>query len=182
MCTAHIRIDRVTAYRQTRLSHDVLCFHLTNEDSIYYFFHDFCTSNTLVTYSLHLANAWSGGFSFDCPIGQSIGELSPCVPRFCYYERNCFVSTQSQTKSMFFGENQEIFLSASSSTPNILKPSLQILIAAFSSRFIWFPQVQLYIRSSSFSSFLSFPQQLQIFELGYHLSIRTSFLPARANL
>ena len=34
MCTAHIGIDRVTAYRQTRLSHDVLCFHLTNEDSI----------------------------------------------------------------------------------------------------------------------------------------------------
>ena len=26
MCTAHIGIDRVTAYRQTRLSHDVLCF------------------------------------------------------------------------------------------------------------------------------------------------------------
>ena len=58
--------------------------------------------NTSVTYSLHLANAGSGGFSFDCPIGQSIGELSPCVPRFCYYERNCFVSTQSRTKSMFF--------------------------------------------------------------------------------
>ena len=55
-----------------------------------------------VTYSLHLANAGSGGFSFDCPIGQSIGELSPCVPRFCYYERNCFVSTQSRTKSTFF--------------------------------------------------------------------------------
>ena len=43
--------DRVTAYRQTRLSHDVLCFHLTNEDSIYYFFHDFCTSNTLLNSS-----------------------------------------------------------------------------------------------------------------------------------
>ena len=55
-----------------------------------------------VTYFLHLANAWSGGFSFDCPIGQSIGELSPCVPRFCYYERDCFVSTQSRTKSTFF--------------------------------------------------------------------------------
>ncbi len=51
MCTAHIGIDRVTAYRQTRLSHDVLCFHLTNEDSIYYFFHDFCTSNTLLNSS-----------------------------------------------------------------------------------------------------------------------------------
>ena len=34
-----IGIDRVTAYRQTRLSHDVLCFHLTNKDSIHYFFH-----------------------------------------------------------------------------------------------------------------------------------------------
>ena len=62
-----------------------------------------------VTYFLHLANAWSGGFSFDCPIGQSIGELSPCVPRFCYYERNCFVSTQSQTKSMFFGKIRRFF-------------------------------------------------------------------------
>ena len=51
MCTAHIGIDRVTAYRQTRLSHDILCFHLTNEDSIYYFFHDFCTSNTLLNSS-----------------------------------------------------------------------------------------------------------------------------------
>ena len=77
-----------------------------------------------VTYSLHLANAGSGGFSFDCPIGQSIGELSPCVPRFCYYERNCFVSTQSRTKSASFGGNQEIFLSVSSSTPDILKPFL----------------------------------------------------------
>ena len=28
MCTAHIGIDRVTAYRQTRLSHDILCFHI----------------------------------------------------------------------------------------------------------------------------------------------------------
>ena len=78
----------------------------------------------LVTHSLHLANAGSGGFSFDCPIGQSIGELSPCVPRFCYYERNCFVSTQFRTKSTFFGGNQEIFLSVSSSTPDILKPFL----------------------------------------------------------
>lgn len=77
-----------------------------------------------MTYSLHLANAGSGGFSFDCPIGQSIGELSPCVPRFCYYERNCFVSTQFRTKSTFFGGNQEIFLSVSSSTPDILKPFL----------------------------------------------------------
>ena len=51
MCTAHIGTDRVTAYRQTGLSHDVLCFHLTNEDSIYYFFHDFCTSNTLLNFS-----------------------------------------------------------------------------------------------------------------------------------
>ena len=58
-----------------------------------------------VTYSLHLANAGSGGFSFDCPIGQSIGELSPCVPRFCYYERDCFVSTQSRTKSTFWGKS-----------------------------------------------------------------------------
>ena len=40
--------------------------------------------NASVTYSLHLANAGSGGFPFDCPIGQSIGELSLCVPRFCY--------------------------------------------------------------------------------------------------
>ena len=55
-----------------------------------------------MTYSLHLANAGSGGFSFDCPIGQSIGELSPCVPRFCYYERDSFVSTQSRTKSQSF--------------------------------------------------------------------------------
>ena len=77
-----------------------------------------------VTYSLHLANAGSGGFSFDCPIGQSIGELSPCVPRFCYYERDCFVSTQSRTKSASFGGNQEIFLSVSSSTPDIFKPFL----------------------------------------------------------
>ena len=51
MCTAHIWIDRVTAYRQTRLTHDVLCFHLTNEDSIYYFCHDFCTSNILLNSS-----------------------------------------------------------------------------------------------------------------------------------
>ena len=51
MCTAYIGIDRVTAYRQTGLGHDVLCFHLTNEDSIYYFFHDFCTSNTLLNSS-----------------------------------------------------------------------------------------------------------------------------------
>ena len=58
--------------------------------------------NASVTYSLHLANAGSGGFSFDCPIGQSIGELSPCVPRFCYYERDCFVSPQSRTKSTFW--------------------------------------------------------------------------------
>ena len=62
-----------------------------------------------VTYSLHLANTWSGGFSFDCPIGQSIGELSPCVPRFCYYERDCFVSTQSRTKSTFWGEIRKFF-------------------------------------------------------------------------
>ena len=97
---------------------------------------DMGASRFLVTYSLHLANAGSGGFSFDCPIGQSIGELSPRVPRFCYYERDCFVSTRSRTKSTFLGENQEIFLSVSSSTPDILNPSLQILIAAFSSRFI----------------------------------------------
>ena len=45
------KLGRVTAYRQTRLSHDVLCFHLTNEDSFYYFFHDFCTSNTLLNSS-----------------------------------------------------------------------------------------------------------------------------------
>ena len=51
MCTAYIRIDRVTAYRQTGLGHDVLCFHLMNENSIYYFFHDFCTSNTLLNSS-----------------------------------------------------------------------------------------------------------------------------------
>jgi hypothetical protein len=51
MCTAYIGIDRVTAYRQTGLGHDVLCFHLTNEDSIDYFCHDLCTSNTLLNSS-----------------------------------------------------------------------------------------------------------------------------------
>ena len=51
MCTAHIGIDRVPAYRQTGLGHDVLCFHLTNEDSINYFCHDLCTSNTLLNSS-----------------------------------------------------------------------------------------------------------------------------------
>ena len=51
VCTAYIWIDRVTAYRQTGLGHDILCFHLTNEDSIYYFCHDLCTSNTLLNSS-----------------------------------------------------------------------------------------------------------------------------------
>jgi DNA-binding response OmpR family regulator len=51
MCTAYIWIDRVTAYRQTGLGHDVLCFHLTNKDSIDYFCHDLCTSNTLLNSS-----------------------------------------------------------------------------------------------------------------------------------
>ena len=51
MCTAYIGIDRVTAYRQTGLGHDVLCFHLTNEDSIDYFCHDPCTPNTLLNSS-----------------------------------------------------------------------------------------------------------------------------------
>ena len=51
MCTAYIGIDRVTAYRQTGLGHDVLCFRLINEDSIYYFCHDLCTSNTLLNSS-----------------------------------------------------------------------------------------------------------------------------------
>ena len=32
MCTAYIWIDRVTAYRQTGLGHDVLCFFLINGD------------------------------------------------------------------------------------------------------------------------------------------------------
>ena len=51
VCTAYIWIDRVTAYRQTGLGHDVLCFRLINEDSIYYFCHDLCTSNTLLNSS-----------------------------------------------------------------------------------------------------------------------------------
>lgn len=38
-------------YRQTGLGHDVLCFRLINEDSIYYFCHDLCTSNTLLNSS-----------------------------------------------------------------------------------------------------------------------------------
>ena len=51
MCTAYIGIDRVTAYRQTGLGHDVLCFYLINEDSIDYFCHNLCTSNTLLNSS-----------------------------------------------------------------------------------------------------------------------------------
>ena len=46
-----IGIDRVTAYRQTGLGHDILCFHITNKDSIDYFCHDLCTSNTLLNSS-----------------------------------------------------------------------------------------------------------------------------------
>ena len=45
------KLGRVTAYRQTGLGHDVLCFRLINEDSIYYFCHDLCTSNTLLNSS-----------------------------------------------------------------------------------------------------------------------------------
>ena len=41
----------VTAYRQTGLGHDVLCFHLTNENSIDYFCHDLCTSTALLNSS-----------------------------------------------------------------------------------------------------------------------------------
>ena len=134
-----------------------------------------------VTYSLHLANAGSGGFSFDCPIGQSIGELSPCVPRFCYYERDCFVSTQSRTKSTFWGKsgNFSFCIKFNSRYPQPFPANIDSCIL-----------ITVHLISAgtaihtvfSFRSFLSFPQQLQIFELGYHLSIRTIFLPARSNL
>ena len=47
MRAAYIGIDRVAAYRQAGLGHDVLCFHLIDEDSIDHFRHVLCTSSTL---------------------------------------------------------------------------------------------------------------------------------------
>ena len=57
MCTAHIGIDRVPAYRQTGLGHDVLCFHLTNEDSVDYFCHDPVSYTHLDVYKRQVEDA-----------------------------------------------------------------------------------------------------------------------------
>ena len=60
----------------------------------------------------------------------------PVCPTVLLLRAGLFRIYAVPNKIYVLGGDQEIFLSVSSSTPDILKPSLQILIAAFLSRFI----------------------------------------------
>ena len=77
-----------------------------------------------VTYSLHLANAGSGGLLVRLPYWAKHRRAIPVCPTVLLLRAGLFRIYAVPNKICVFWGDQEIFLSVSSSTPDIFKPFL----------------------------------------------------------
>ena len=119
----------------------------------------------------------SGGFLFDSPYGLSISKLSPRAPRFI------LISPDTGISSIFCNTTTDLLsVCAVYAVDSILFPSSRMFTAAFTSRSIWFPHSQWYIRSLRPSSSLTLPHTLHFLLDGKYRSTFTSFFPCLLSL